>query len=72
MPCAVGHERCGAPRINVLRPLRMQTMPLVLHPFDIAARIAVCLIVGAIIGLNRGESGKAAGLRTVMLVCLAA
>ncbi|WP_186109109.1 MgtC/SapB family protein [Burkholderia gladioli] len=50
----------------------MQTMPLVLQPFDIAARIAVCLIAGAIIGLNRGESGKAAGLRTVMLVCLAA
>ena len=30
------------------------------------------LIAGAIIGYNRGEQGKSAGLRTTLLVCLAA
>jgi putative Mg2+ transporter-C (MgtC) family protein len=35
-------------------------------------RLACSLIAGAIIGYNRGEHGKAAGLRTTLLVCLAA
>ncbi|MBN3723924.1 MgtC/SapB family protein [Burkholderia sp. Ac-20379] len=50
----------------------MHPMPLVLAPADIAARLAVCLVAGLLIGLNRGESGKAAGLRTTVLVCLTA
>ncbi len=50
----------------------MQPMPLALDATDVAIRIAACLVAGAIIGLNRGESGKAAGLRTTMLVSLAA
>ncbi|WP_414448727.1 MgtC/SapB family protein [Burkholderia sp. 22PA0099] len=50
----------------------MHPMPLVLDFADIAARLAVCLVAGLLIGLNRGESGKAAGLRTTMLVCLTA
>jgi putative Mg2+ transporter-C (MgtC) family protein len=50
----------------------MQLMPLVLGWQDFAIRLAVALIAGAAIGLNRGESGKAAGLRTTLLVCLAA
>ncbi|SDE45064.1 MgtC/SapB family protein [Paraburkholderia lycopersici] len=38
---------------------------------DFAARLAVAIVAGALIGLNRGETGNAAGLRTTMLVCLA-
>ena len=47
-------------------------MPL--HPsiVDIAIRLALTVLAGALIGLNRGESGHAAGLRTTTLVCLAA
>lgn len=47
-------------------------MPL--HPtlFDIALRLALTLVAGVVIGLNREERGHAAGLRTTMLVCLAA
>jgi putative Mg2+ transporter-C (MgtC) family protein len=47
-------------------------MPLELAPSDMAIRLVCALIAGAIIGFNRGERGKAAGLRTTMLVCLAA
>lgn len=50
----------------------MQLMPLVLTWQDFAIRLAVALTAGTAIGLNRGESGKAAGLRTTLLVCLAA
>ncbi|MGQ7933609.1 MgtC/SapB family protein [Paraburkholderia sp. D1E] len=50
----------------------MQPMPLVPGWQDFAIRLAVAFIGGAAIGLNRGESGKAAGLRTTLLVCLAA
>lgn len=39
---------------------------------DIAVRLALTIIAAAVIGLNRGEHGLAAGLRTTMLVCLAA
>jgi len=35
-------------------------------------RLACALIAAGIIGYNRGEHGKAAGLRTTLLVCLAA
>ena len=37
-----------------------------------ATRLLSTLIAGAIIGYNRGEQGKSAGLRTTLLVCLAA
>jgi putative Mg2+ transporter-C (MgtC) family protein len=47
-------------------------MTLVLHWPDIALRLGLILLAGAIVGLNRGEHGRAAGLRTTMLVCLAA
>jgi len=48
------------------------TMPL--HPTwqDIAVRLILTLIAGAIIGFNRGARGHAAGLRTTILVGLAA
>src|SRR6202012_2280600 len=38
---------------------------------DVIARLVCTLIAGAVIGYNRGEHGKAAGLRTTTLVCLA-
>jgi putative Mg2+ transporter-C (MgtC) family protein len=47
-------------------------MPLHLSFADLAVRLLCTLIAGAIIGYNRGERGKAAGLRTTLLVCLAA
>ncbi len=39
---------------------------------DLFIRMTATLIAGAIIGYDRGEHGKAAGLRTTVLVCLAA
>ncbi len=47
-------------------------MPL--HPSweNIALRLALTMIAGGIIGFNRGVRGEAAGLRTTMLVGLAA
>jgi putative Mg2+ transporter-C (MgtC) family protein len=47
-------------------------MPLHITLTDVLVRLACTLIAGAIIGYNRGEHGKAAGLRTTILVCLAA
>jgi putative Mg2+ transporter-C (MgtC) family protein len=39
---------------------------------DIAIRLVLTLLAGLLIGYNRSEHGKAAGLRTTVLVCLAA
>lgn len=39
---------------------------------DIAIRLFCTIIAGALIGFNRGEHGRPAGLRTTMLVCVAA
>jgi putative Mg2+ transporter-C (MgtC) family protein len=39
---------------------------------EIALRLALTVISGLLIGYNRTEHGKAAGLRTTLLVCLAA
>jgi putative Mg2+ transporter-C (MgtC) family protein len=47
-------------------------MPLTLSWQQIAFRLALALVASFIIGLNRDEQGKSAGLRTTMLVCLAA
>ena len=47
-------------------------MPLSPTWADIAVRLALTVLAGAIIGLNRGAHGHAAGLRTTILVCLAA
>lgn len=47
-------------------------MPLDLTWQAAALRLALAVAAGALIGLNRGERGNAAGLRTVILVCLAA
>jgi putative Mg2+ transporter-C (MgtC) family protein len=48
------------------------TMPLHVTWFDLVVRILCTLIAGSIIGYNRGEQGKSAGMRTTVLVCLAA
>lgn len=47
-------------------------MPLELRWSDIALRLLLTLLGGALIGINREERGRAAGLRTTLLVCLAA
>lgn len=47
-------------------------MPLALDWPTIAVRLLSALVAGAAFGVNRSESGKAAGLRTTILVCLAA
>lgn len=47
-------------------------MPLTLTWTDVAVRIALTILAGAAIGFDRGERGHAAGLRTTILVALAA
>src|SRR5215471_20741316 len=49
-------------------------MDMPLHPSwsDIAIRLALTMLAGAIIGFNRGVGGHAAGFRTTILVGLAA
>jgi len=39
---------------------------------EILLRLGLTILAGAIVGLNRGEHGHPAGLRTTLLVCLAA
>lgn len=39
---------------------------------DLVLRLGLTLLAGGLIGLERGEHARPAGLRTVMLVCLAA
>jgi len=50
----------------------MEGMTSSLQWSDIALRLALTVVVGVAIGLNRTEHGKAAGMRTTLLVCLAA
>src|SRR6202167_3928325 len=47
-------------------------MPLTLTWHEIALRLALSIVAGGLIGLDRGEHGRPAGLRTTLLVCLAA
>jgi putative Mg2+ transporter-C (MgtC) family protein len=47
-------------------------MPLNIGWGDIALRLALTVAAGMLIGINRSEHGHAAGLRTTVLVCLAA
>jgi putative Mg2+ transporter-C (MgtC) family protein len=57
---------------RVVAARRRNAMPLEIHWPDIAIRILSALIASGMIGLNRTEHGHAAGLRTSILVCLAA
>ena len=47
-------------------------MPFTLTWSDAALRLLCTLIAGVLVGLDRDERGKAAGIRTNVLVCLAA
>jgi putative Mg2+ transporter-C (MgtC) family protein len=47
-------------------------MPLNIGWGEIALRLALTVVAGVLIGINRSEHGQAAGLRTTVLVCLAA
>jgi putative Mg2+ transporter-C (MgtC) family protein len=50
----------------------MQPMPLHVTPADLALRLVLTVVAGMLIGINRDEHGRPAGLRTTLLVCLAA
>jgi putative Mg2+ transporter-C (MgtC) family protein len=50
----------------------MGGMPVTIEVSDIALRLALTVAAGILIGYNRSEHGKAAGMRTTLLVCLAA
>jgi putative Mg2+ transporter-C (MgtC) family protein len=47
-------------------------MPVTLDWKEISLRLGMTVIAGLIIGFNRGEHGRPAGMRTTLLVCLAA
>ncbi len=47
-------------------------MSLTIGWWEIALRLALTVVAGALLGINRTEHGHAAGLRTTLLVCLAA
>jgi putative Mg2+ transporter-C (MgtC) family protein len=47
-------------------------MSPVWHWGDLILRLVLTVAAGSLIGANRGERGKPAGLRTTVLVCLAA
>lgn len=40
--------------------------------YDVALRLALAVVAGLVVGLDRSDKGRAAGLRTNLLVCLAA
>jgi len=47
-------------------------MPLTVTWEDIALRVLAAVIAGGLVGLDRGVRGRIAGLRTTILMCLAA
>jgi len=47
-------------------------MPLTIGWAEIALRLVLTILAGALIGWNRGEHGHPAGMRTTILVCLTA
>jgi uncharacterized membrane protein YhiD involved in acid resistance len=47
-------------------------MPIHLEWYDVLLRLALTLAGGAALGIERSEHSRPAGLRTVLLVCLAA
>ena len=50
----------------------MTPMSTPLQWTDVSIRLAITVVVGLLIGYNRSEQGKAAGMRTTLMVCLAA
>src|SRR5215813_13795443 len=51
---------------------RGDPLPLTLTWEQVALRLALATLAGVVFGVNRLEHGRAAGLRTNILVCLAA
>jgi putative Mg2+ transporter-C (MgtC) family protein len=47
-------------------------MSIPLSWFDALLRLSLTVVAGVLLGYNRSEHGKAAGMRTMLLVCLAA
>lgn len=47
-------------------------MPTTFEWQNLALRLALAIVAGALIGFNRGEEGHPAGMRTTLLVCAAA
>jgi putative Mg2+ transporter-C (MgtC) family protein len=47
-------------------------VPVTLSLPDLILRLVLSLVSGALVGFNRGERGRPAGMRTTILVCLAA
>ena len=47
-------------------------MPYTIEWPEVALRLLLTVVAGAFLGMNRSEHGHAAGLRTTLLVCLAA
>lgn len=47
-------------------------MPTIPEWYDVALRLGLAVAAGGILGLDREERGKPVGLRTTLLVCLAA
>src|ERR1700744_3220805 len=47
-------------------------MPIELHWYEIALRLALTVIAGGLLGVERSKTGHAAALRTTLLVSLAA
>jgi putative Mg2+ transporter-C (MgtC) family protein len=47
-------------------------MPYIIEWPEIGLRLFLTIVAGILLGLNRSEHGHAAGLRTTLLVCLAA
>jgi putative Mg2+ transporter-C (MgtC) family protein len=50
----------------------MMPMSIPLSWSDVLLRLSLTVIAGVLLGYNRSEHGKAAGMRTMLLVCLAA
>jgi putative Mg2+ transporter-C (MgtC) family protein len=50
----------------------MNPMPFAVSWTELVLRLLLATVAGTLVGLNRGQSGNAAGLRTTLLVCLAA
>ncbi|HTU92694.1 MAG TPA: MgtC/SapB family protein, partial [Gemmataceae bacterium] len=47
-------------------------MPVAIGWTEIALRLALAVLGGTLLGINRTERGMVAGLRTTLLVCVAA
>ena len=45
---------------------------VLLNPVSVILRLVLAMVVGGLIGLERGKQGRAAGMRTHILVCIGA